>query len=135
MIRRPPRSTRTDTLFPDTTLFRSYPLWGQSCRDVERHLVDPDRFVAARRDEQLGRFRAPARPRGAAAGAAQAELPSHGVAAGAQGARHALGTRSEERRVGKECVSTCRSRWSSFHYEKQHTHHNATTSQHKLKST
>src|SRR3546814_3927712 len=26
MIRRPPRSTRTDTLFPDTTLFRSrYP--------------------------------------------------------------------------------------------------------------
>src|SRR3546814_21124298 len=23
MIRRPPRSTRTDTLFPDTTLFRS----------------------------------------------------------------------------------------------------------------
>src|SRR3546814_5660194 len=25
MIRRPPRSTRTDTLFPYTTLFRSYP--------------------------------------------------------------------------------------------------------------
>src|SRR3546814_14387511 len=25
MIRRPPRSTRTDTLFPDTTLFRSAP--------------------------------------------------------------------------------------------------------------
>src|SRR3546814_7490005 len=25
MIRRPPRSTRTDTLFPDTTLFRSLP--------------------------------------------------------------------------------------------------------------
>src|SRR3546814_9551087 len=24
MIRRPPRSTRTDTLFPDTTLFRSF---------------------------------------------------------------------------------------------------------------
>src|SRR3546814_18565674 len=23
--------------------------------------------------------------------------------------------RSEERRVGKECVSTCRSRWSSYH--------------------
>src|SRR3546814_13604028 len=23
--------------------------------------------------------------------------------------------RSEERRVGKECVSTCRSRWSRFH--------------------
>src|SRR3546814_4551912 len=25
------------------------------------------------------------------------------------------GTRSEERRVGKECVSTCRSRWSPYH--------------------
>src|SRR3546814_2630105 len=23
--------------------------------------------------------------------------------------------RSEERRVGKECVSTCRSRWSTYH--------------------
>src|SRR3546814_10717170 len=28
--------------------------------------------------------------------------------------RLALG-RSEERRVGKECVSTCRSRWSPYH--------------------
>src|SRR3546814_11111101 len=26
--------------------------------------------------------------------------------------------RSEERRVGKECVSTCRSRWSPDHYKK-----------------
>src|SRR3546814_14740599 len=24
-------------------------------------------------------------------------------------------TRSEERRVGKECVSTCRTRWSPYH--------------------
>src|SRR3546814_12288029 len=28
--------------------------------------------------------------------------------------------RSEERRVGKECVSTCRSRWSPDHKKKQH---------------
>src|SRR3546814_12527802 len=27
--------------------------------------------------------------------------------------------RSEERRVGKECVSTCRSRWSPDHLKKQ----------------
>src|SRR3546814_5910707 len=27
----------------------------------------------------------------------------------------ALRLRSEERRVGKECVSTCRSRWSPYH--------------------
>src|SRR3546814_20138052 len=26
-----------------------------------------------------------------------------------------LQSRSEERRVGKECVSTCRSRWSPYH--------------------
>src|SRR3546814_19421929 len=26
-----------------------------------------------------------------------------------------FGGRSEERRVGKECVSTCRSRWSPYH--------------------
>src|SRR3546814_3605762 len=28
---------------------------------------------------------------------------------------HAFTARSEERRVGKECVSTCRSRWSPYH--------------------
>src|SRR3546814_15300055 len=28
--------------------------------------------------------------------------------------------RSEERRVGKECVSTCISRWSPYHEKKQH---------------
>src|SRR3546814_18757385 len=27
--------------------------------------------------------------------------------------------RSEERRVGKECVSTCRSRWSPYHSQKK----------------
>src|SRR3546814_19504276 len=27
-------------------------------------------------------------------------------------------SRSEERRVGKECVSTCRSRWSPYHQKK-----------------
>src|SRR3546814_1484410 len=37
--------------------------------------------------------------------------------------------RSEERRVGKECVSTCRSRWSPYHSKKKnetaYTAHNA----------
>src|SRR3546814_15908447 len=32
----------------------------------------------------------------------------------------AQAARSEERRVGKECVSTCRSRWSPYHYKKKH---------------
>src|SRR3546814_12616076 len=31
------------------------------------------------------------------------------------GVRFPYDLRSEERRVGKECVSTCRSRWSPFH--------------------
>src|SRR3546814_11831855 len=33
------------------------------------------------------------------------------------------GTRSEERRVGKECVSTCRSRWSPYHEKKKKNIH------------
>src|SRR3546814_18840618 len=36
--------------------------------------------------------------------------PAHVLRAEAQ-----LFDRSEERRVGKECVSTCRSRWSPYH--------------------
>src|SRR3546814_18479337 len=35
-----------------------------------------------------------------------------------QRAQTLLDDRSEERRVGKECVSTCRSRWSPYHYKK-----------------
>src|SRR3546814_17706826 len=31
--------------------------------------------------------------------------------------------RSEERRVGKECVSTGRSRWSPYHYKKKYYTH------------
>src|SRR3546814_15648901 len=36
------------------------------------------------------------------------------------------GARSEERRVGKECVSTCRSRWSPYHEKKKHKTRNTT---------
>src|SRR3546814_15314211 len=47
MIRRPPRSTRTDTLFPYTTLFRSRLRW---CRAWYQHpaapLSDPARRLA-----------------------------------------------------------------------------------------
>src|SRR3546814_18035 len=41
MLRRPPRSTRTDTLFPYTTLFRS------------EHLGDHLRLVGVGRDRQI----------------------------------------------------------------------------------
>src|SRR3546814_15581833 len=46
MIRRPPRSTRTDTLFPYTTLFRS----GVHDSTLERHGFDAD--VLKREAEQ-----------------------------------------------------------------------------------
>src|SRR3546814_5229554 len=43
MIRRPPRSTRTDTLFPYTTLFRS----GEHVAHLERGIVRHVELVAA----------------------------------------------------------------------------------------
>src|SRR3546814_17128249 len=55
MIRRPPRSTRTDTLFPYTTLFRSFPHLGHHALErnavglqegVEAHHAEPDRALA-----------------------------------------------------------------------------------------
>src|SRR3546814_12284863 len=41
----------------------------------------------------------------------------HHVASGQVDHRYSplIEPRSEERRVGKECVSTCRSRWSPYH--------------------
>src|SRR3546814_13462423 len=56
MIRRPPRSTRTDTLFPYTTLFRSLSIMGcvtkkenngwESLAGVGRRALRPDRHRA-----------------------------------------------------------------------------------------
>src|SRR3546814_14238150 len=111
MIRRPPRSTRTDTLFPYTTLFRScdsasilrtapFVPPGEALGDalfkaaidgaVEvrgRHAVGP--VIIARK--AVGRIMVVA------------------VARAITQIFHQL--RSDERRVGKECVSTFRSRW------------------------
>src|SRR3546814_14025598 len=97
MIRRPPRSTRTDTLFPYTTLFRSIAhLLAGGLVLISLMLLYQDRLTAL-----LTAF------------ALQAFVLSLSVAwqAYVQNAPH----RSEERRVGKECVSTCRSRWSPYH--------------------
>src|SRR3546814_5535809 len=44
MIRRPPRSTRTDTLFPYTTLFRSQTGWRHSRGILERPVTAHDKF-------------------------------------------------------------------------------------------
>src|SRR3546814_2971293 len=49
MIRRPPRSTRTDTLFPYTTLFRSIaftPPGGRVTVDCDRDIISGDMTLA-----------------------------------------------------------------------------------------
>src|SRR3546814_406137 len=54
MIRRPPRSTRTDTLFPYTTLFRSLPGIGRKIHRP-RSAVASDRTSGTRRLARHGR--------------------------------------------------------------------------------
>src|SRR3546814_13688013 len=106
MIRRPPRSTRTDTLFPYTTLFRSR---RPSVRGPVRDQHD-DPVAAGCADighHQLGR---------GLVEMGGGFVQQQDVGIGEQGARD--GERSEERRVGKECVSTCRCRWSPYHEKK-----------------
>src|SRR3546814_13529941 len=112
MIRRPPRSTRTDTLFPYTTLFRSLILTLERLDLGRQHLEPPvlpvDRFeLVFRRLESVLRERHPL---------LLGEVAIHQIL-GRDGdlADAILTERSEERRVGKECVSTCRSRWSPYH--------------------
>src|SRR3546814_13078791 len=46
-------------------------------------------------------------------------VDGHHVAGSVNPVHAAVEKRSEERRVGKECVSTCRSRWSPYNYTKQ----------------
>src|SRR3546814_17820291 len=115
MKRRQPRSTRTDTLFPYTTRFRSMgaawdfrggrampgPLGATITTTAFQHRkaksmnnTDLAEKIAA----EQGITKADARK------IVDAVFAGIGEAA-----------RSEERRVGKECVSTCRSRWSPYH--------------------
>src|SRR3546814_14492927 len=105
MLRRPTRSTSTDTLFPYTTLFRS---------------VVPHR-------RRIGPWSGSHQLAGVASDNGEpAGQPVQAVVAGqhslvAPRATHGAGdtlqdpARSEERRGGKECVSTCRSRCSPYH--------------------
>src|SRR3546814_16099949 len=119
MIRRPPRSTRTDTLFPYTTLFRSavsaaHPLAAQIIpadveADFDRHVkameFKVDELDDATFDSQVAQ-----------------SVDRSLILAGVTTDRHApvdfavkaTIQRSEERRVGKECVSQCRLRWSPY---------------------
>src|SRR3546814_14005721 len=110
MIRRPPRSTRTDTLFPYTTLFRSLRGNGMTKQKQSRvrHQVDRRSLAEEIRDSLrerivVGEFR-------------DGDALIQELVAEEYGASR---FRSEERRVGKECVSTCSSRWRSDHVKKR----------------
>src|SRR3546814_19950818 len=139
MIRRPPRSTRTYTLFPYTTLFRSVDLDGRLLLgEGWRHGgLSPDRalrlsplrrcraLAARNRRQELGHAAEQAaddgrdhvrhgRTRRAADGPQEGRLlvrlaPDH------RGKPQAGAARSEERRVGKGCCSTGRSWWAPDH--------------------
>src|SRR3546814_14413851 len=99
MIRRPPRSTRTDTLFPYTTLFRS------AANRVLRGREEVLGFVTRVLGSAWPTWRQVRREINGSLGLVLYEGD----------AIRASVTRSEERRVGKECVRTCRSRWSQYH--------------------
>src|SRR3546814_18875969 len=124
MIRRPPRSTRTDTLFPYTTLFLS------ACgRRLDAGLIIGRALgleLKAVGGDIIGVRHEPARFRAAAKAGIDHDVRRQ---IGLEGRRRIDITfaevapairpdgveRSEESRVGKECVSPCRSRWSPYH--------------------
>src|SRR3546814_10718812 len=103
MIRRPPRSTRTDTLFPYTTLFRS---WNQSLRlvltnaggdkamslDVFRLMQATD---ALRNRNEVAAY---------SALAAEAALPGEAVAAIAAAKRAGIVTAGDSQQIGRAHV-------------------------------
>src|SRR3546814_14532292 len=141
MSRLPPRSTRTDTLFPYTTLFRSPRKEKGGASSAHRDLARERQRTEQQRHRQdaVDAVEQPAMPRNELArildpGAAfhpalravaelseqaheQADPQRHAddaraIAdrrAGDQSREHA-DDKSEERRGGKGCVSTCRSR-------------------------
>src|SRR3546814_15520210 len=116
MIRPPPRSTRTDTLFPYTTLFRSH----------DGHFVFAIEIIASRGlgagcagKEQTRCEERYKRHKNSWLGICNIMSRVNDAATECE--------RSEERRVGKECVSTCRSRWSTYHSNKKNKRYKETT--------
>src|SRR3546814_16362249 len=112
MIRRPPRSTRTDTLFPYTTLFRSL-----DHRHREREDQGAERFADAVRDHlgMMDRRDDGAREdEGDDPGVERHRKARHRgeEAADREQVVGPAGERSEEGRGGKGWVRRWRCRWS-----------------------
>src|SRR3546814_15938535 len=126
MIRRPPRSTRTDTLCPYTTLFRSSIQCVGGCLrqaaslEIDRvdsaspRIVDKQGVILGI-DGRSGEIHAePPYWRDDNLRLSAFDRRAFRVERGNNTGR-CWTRRSEERRVGKECVSTCRSRWWPYH--------------------
>src|SRR3546814_17695295 len=116
MIRRPPRSTRTDTLFPYTTLFRS----GRGARigtsdmsDASRAWLRTFRFGKPAATAELERSRDSGDgPKGERRQPRIIHILSpHLCRCRGDRRMYITGRRSEESRVGEECVSMFGSRW------------------------
>src|SRR3546814_16605693 len=130
MIRRPPRSTRTDTLFPYATLFRS--IAGGATRqdsvrlglealsrDVPKHVLIHDAARPFLQHARIDALIAALRDAPGAILAVPVVAPlTRDIAAHAQTGITPAGLQSEESRVGTESVSMCRSRGSTYKYKK-----------------
>src|SRR3546814_17204598 len=121
MIRLPPRSTRTATRFPYTTLFRSPTRGRREADRARRSAVWRMRHREAVTNGGCGGADA---PRGWECRHTEV-TPNEGVRMTSTVARPPfdpelaavlalLVERSAERRVGKEWVRTCKSRWSAY---------------------
>src|SRR3546814_20352794 len=114
MLRRPPRSTRTITLFPYTTLFRSVKIvkfFGLSLYCLALMLTVQQIILTLQQywDRQGCAL---LQPYDMEVGAGTSHTATFLRSIGPEPWRAAyVQPRSEESRVGKECVSTCRSRW------------------------
>src|SRR3546814_19881842 len=120
MIRRPPRSTRTDTLFPYTTLFRSLR------RAPTETAFRCDAETLERFSSTIG---AAERSVHAIPRMHESQVDGCPITTLEPGSRPEITRvvpvdRSEERRVGKECGRTCRSRWSPDELKKKKVNKN-----------
>src|SRR3546814_15117884 len=151
MLRRPPRSTRTDTLFPYTTLFRSLaaafesdalqetashrtridrdgiaPPFGIGAGHLADQPAEGDEGPRDRAGDPAGGFLAllrqalvdPFVDAGTEHGVEFLHLADDRGASAKAGERIGIGLdrqRSAERRLGKECGRTCKSRWCPDH--------------------
>src|SRR3546814_14342460 len=113
MIRQPPGTTRTATPVPYTALFRAGGGGGDRAGSGGRWCDGSE--VAGRRPKGI-RTRVPACRSIHQKAATQAGLRGRRLLISIvdKEAVSEARARSEERRVGKECVSTCRSRWSTY---------------------